>query len=63
MLRIRKFEVEGTHVFEAAKIPGAFHASNRSRGPSSWAHAGRCATETDDRQFARTAIPSATGRI
>jgi TPP-dependent pyruvate/acetoin dehydrogenase alpha subunit len=27
MLRIRKFEVEGTRLFKAGKIPGAFHAS------------------------------------
>lgn len=27
MLRIRKFEVEGTRLFKAGKIPGAYHAS------------------------------------
>src|SRR3990170_7980769 len=27
MVRIRQFEEEGTHLFKAGKIPGAFHAS------------------------------------
>ena len=27
MLRIRKFEEEGTRLYKAGKIPGAFHAS------------------------------------
>ena len=62
MLRIRKFEEEGTRLYKAGKIPGAYHASIGQEA----AIVGACMALRDDdtspARIARTAIPSARAR-